>query len=84
MKTAVDIAIEAMLAARAEHDRVFSKGAAQADWTAVRKANDAIGAANALGWAALGIPMQYIGNDALLEKLREHSQVYGKLFKGKE
>ena len=73
MKNAADIAIEAMLAARAEHDRVFSKGAAQADWTAVRKANDAIGAANALGWAALGIPMQYIGNDRLLDKLREHS-----------
>jgi len=73
MKTAVDIAIEAMLAARAEHDRVFSKGLARAELSAVRKANDAMGAANKLAWAALGIGMQYIGNDALLDKLREHS-----------
>lgn len=73
MKTAVDIAIAAMLAARAEHDRVFSKGPARAELGAVRKANDAISAANKLAWAALGISMQYIGNDRLLDKLREHS-----------
>lgn len=72
MTNAADIAIEAMLAARAEHRRVFSKGAAQAEWADVKKANDAIGTANELGWAALGISMQYIGNDALLEKLRNH------------
>ena len=73
MKTAVDIAIEAMNAARAEHDRVFSKGIARAEPSAVRKANDAIGAAIKLAWAALGIPMQYIGNDRLLAKLHERS-----------
>ena len=73
MKTAVDIAIEAMLTARAEHDRVFSKGIARAEPSAVRKANDAIGAAIKLSWAALGIPMQYIGNDRLLGKLHERS-----------
>jgi hypothetical protein len=73
MKTAVDIAIEAMDAARAEHDRVFSKGIARADLDATRKANDAIGAAIKLAWAALGIPMQYIGNDRLLGKLHERS-----------
>ena len=73
MKTAVDIAIEAMNAARAEHDRVFSKGLARAELIAVRKANDAIGAANKLAWAALGIGMQYIGNDRLLAKLHERS-----------
>ena len=74
MKTAVDIAIAAMLAARAEHDRVFSKGPARAELSAVRKANDAMGAANKLAWAALGIGVQYIGNDRLLDKLREHSK----------
>ena len=73
MKTAADIAIAAMLTARAEHDRVFSKGIARADLDATRKANNAIGAANKLAWAALGIPMQYIGNDRLLGKLHERS-----------
>ena len=73
MKTAVDTAIAAMLAARAEHDRVFSKGLARAEFSAVRKANDAMGAANKLAWAALGISMQYIGNDRLLAKLHERS-----------
>ena len=73
MKNAVDTAIAAMLAARAEHDRVFSKGIARAEPSAVRKANDAIGAAIKLAWAALGIPMQYIGNDRLLAKLHERS-----------
>ena len=73
MKNAVDSAIAAMLAARAEHDRVFSKGLARAELDAVRKANDVMGAANKLAWAALGIPMQYIGNDRLLDKLHERS-----------
>ena len=73
MKNAVDIAIAALTAARAEHDRVFSKGIARADLDATRKANNSIGAAIKLAWAALGIPLQYIGNDRLLDKLREHS-----------
>jgi hypothetical protein len=73
MKTAVDTAIAAMLAARAEHDRVFSKGPAQVEFNSARKANDALGAASKLAWAALGISMQPIGNDRLLAKLHERS-----------
>jgi hypothetical protein len=73
VKNAADIAIAAMLAARAEHRLVFAKGSAQAEWTAVRKANDAIGAARMLAFQALGTAIFTICNDALIDRLREHS-----------
>lgn len=72
MTNTVDTVIEALNAARAEHNLVFSKGPARAELSAIRKANDAIGAARELAFAALGIPIHSICNDALLDKLRNH------------
>lgn len=73
MKNDADIAIEALIKALAEHKLVFGKGPAQVEWTAVRKANDAIGAARELAFAALGTAIFTICNDALIDRLRNHS-----------
>lgn len=67
MKSSVDDIIKMLEDARAEHRRVFN---ANGD---LRKSNNDISVARALAFAELGMPIQAVCNDKLLEMLRERS-----------